>query len=136
MQSFDRKYEEKMSLFNNEYTAVTSVSSDYSCSLVFSTEVLQNDDILCVKSDERWILVNISLDTLVITDTVVDFLFGYSPTLQVCFHDDMMWKHRHGSQIMTGPSIAHDGIPILEFHGTDLNTLKERALWAFVEPPK
>lgn len=32
---------------------------------------------------------------------------------------------RHGSWIMTGSSIVHDGEPILELYGTDLSILDE-----------
>ena len=32
---------------------------------------------------------------------------------------------RHGSWIMTGSSIVHDGDPILELYGTDLSNLAE-----------
>ncbi|XP_015586465.1 neuralized-like protein 4 [Cephus cinctus] len=110
---FHRRCGDRVNLINNNCTAVRNFS-EYNYGLVLSAEPLKDDELFEIRIDKKMISWSGSIEIGV---TSCD---PESMELPAC-----ATKLRHGSWIMSGLGIVHDGQPILEIYGTDLDTLEE-----------
>ncbi|XP_012233137.1 neuralized-like protein 4 isoform X2 [Linepithema humile] len=111
---FHRRCGHRVTFSNNNCTA-TRNSSEYNHGLVFSLEPLQDDAVFEVTIDKK---VRAWCGSIEIGVTECD-----PETLEI---PSCAIKLRHGSWIMTGSGIVHNGDRIVEMYGTyDLKDLKE-----------
>ncbi|XP_051170351.1 neuralized-like protein 4 [Leptopilina boulardi] len=113
VEMFHRKCGDRVSLINNNCTAVRNFS-EYNYGLVLSAEPLKDDELFEVRIDKKMMSWSGSIE-IGITACDPD-----SVELPAC-----ATNLRHGSWIMTSSSIMHDGEPIVELYGVDLDTLEE-----------
>ncbi|XP_011253372.1 neuralized-like protein 4 [Camponotus floridanus] len=110
---FHRRCGHRVTLSNNNCTATRNFS-EYNYGLVFSAEPLQDDELFEVTIDKKMISWSGSIE-IGVTECDPETLEIPSCAINL----------RHGSWIMTGCGIVHDGDRIVDVYGTDLNDLEE-----------
>ncbi|CAB0034689.1 unnamed protein product [Trichogramma brassicae] len=116
MLQFHRRCGERVNLINDNCTASRSIS-EYNYGLVFSAEPLRDDEVFQVQIDKK---VTIWSGSIEIGVTACD----PENTNLAALATDL----RHGSWILTGSRIVHNGASIVESYGTDLSTLTEGSI--------
>ncbi|XP_011877587.1 PREDICTED: neuralized-like protein 4 isoform X2 [Vollenhovia emeryi] len=110
---FHRRCGHRVTLGNSGCTATRNFS-EYNNGLVFSAEPLQEDELFEVTIDKKIISWSGSIE-IGVTECDPETLEIPSCAINL----------RHGSWIMTGSGIVHDGDRIVEIYGMDLTDLEE-----------
>ncbi|XP_077270706.1 neuralized E3 ubiquitin protein ligase 4 isoform X1 [Temnothorax americanus] len=110
---FHRRCGHRVTLSNNNCTATRNFS-EYNNGLVFSAKPLQDDELFEVTIDKKIISWSGSIE-IGVTECDPETLEIPSCAINL----------RHGSWIMTGSGIVHDGDRIVEIYGMDLTDLVE-----------